>query len=40
MIVALCKKVTNTGPLSYFVVQVYINCGAEQFWTPGGVEIL
>ena len=37
MIVAPCKKI-NTGPLFYSVIQVYGNCGVEQFWTLGGVE--
>ena len=39
MIVALYKKSKSTG-LFYFVVQMYGNYIAEQFWTPGGVEVL
>ena len=40
MIVALCKKLTNKGPLFYSVIQIYGNCDVERFWTPGGVEVL
>ena len=40
MIVALCKKLTNMGPLFYSVIQMYGNCVFEQFWTSGRVQIL
>ena len=40
MIVVLYKKLTNTGPLFYSVIQMYGNCVVERFWTPGGVEVL
>ena len=40
MIVALCKKLTNTGPLFYSVIRMYGNCVFEQFWTSGKVQVL